>query len=215
MCAGGIHDSGSSPASSNFSCRSQSALSVFARRFRPRLPAVSAGSARCARSPARSISSTTKRQPVVPSSANSASRPANCSSHSRTAPRVAGTIRPRLTSPDSRSSVVYVICLRCTSNATTIVIGTSSSSVDMNDTACVTRLSRGGLTTCHLYGAPWLQRLAISGKSPSGENRQTKPNPLRPVATACLRRSMVRRGRTPIPQDTQSAKPGTGEITRL
>src|SRR6266498_2826018 len=151
MCAGGIHASGSSPASSSFSCRSQSALSVFARRFRPRLPAVSAGLARCARWPARSISSTTKRQPVVPSSANSASQAANCSSHSRTAPRVAGTIRPRLTSPDSRSSVLYVICLRCTSNATTIVIGTSSSSVDMNDTAWVTRLSRGGLTTCHLF----------------------------------------------------------------
>src|SRR5262249_55168181 len=63
-----------------------------------------------------------------------------------------GTIRPRLTSPDSRSRLLYVIWRRCTSNATTIAIGTSSSSVDINDTACVTRLSRGGLTTCHLYG---------------------------------------------------------------
>jgi hypothetical protein len=47
MCAGGIHDSGSSPPRSSRSCRSQSALSVFARRLRPRLAAVSAGSARC------------------------------------------------------------------------------------------------------------------------------------------------------------------------
>ena len=69
MCAGGIHDSGSRPASSSSSIRSQSALSVFARFFRPRLAAVSAGSARWAVRPAASISSATKRQPVVPSSA--------------------------------------------------------------------------------------------------------------------------------------------------
>ena len=42
--------------------------------------------------------------------------------------------------------------------------------------------------------SPWLQPAAISGKSVSGANRQIEPNPLRPVATGCLRSSMVRRG---------------------
>ena len=47
-----------------------------------------------------------------------------------------------------------------------------------------------------LYGAPWLQRAATSGKSGELANRENKPNPLPPAATGCLRSSMVRRGST-------------------
>jgi hypothetical protein len=47
-----------------------------------------------------------------------------------------------------------------------------------------------------LYGAPWLQPTAISGKSFRPANRKNRPNPLPPAATGCLRRSMVRRGST-------------------
>ena len=43
---------------------------------------------------------------------------------------MSGATRPRLTSPVSRSSSLYVIWFRCTSNATTIPIETSSSSVE-------------------------------------------------------------------------------------
>jgi hypothetical protein len=44
--------------------------------------------------------------------------------------RVAGAIRPRRSSPVSPSKALNVTWLRCTSNATTIPIETSSSSVD-------------------------------------------------------------------------------------
>ncbi len=38
-----------------------------------------------------------------------------------------------------------------------------------------------------LYGAPWLQPVAISGKSTGPRNRKNKLNPLPPAATGCLR----------------------------
>jgi hypothetical protein len=44
-----------------------------------------------------------------------------------------------------------------------------------------------------LYGAPWLQPVAISGKSRDRKNGGNKPKPLPSVATGCLRGSMVRR----------------------
>ena len=47
-----------------------------------------------------------------------------------------------------------------------------------------------------LYGAPWLQPVAIAGKSAAPRNRKNKRNPLRLAATGGLRRSMVRRGST-------------------
>jgi hypothetical protein len=47
-----------------------------------------------------------------------------------------------------------------------------------------------------LYGAPWLQPVAISGKSERRGSRGNKPEPLPWVATSCLRCSMVRRGST-------------------
>jgi hypothetical protein len=103
----------SSRAANSLSSSSQSARSVFARRLRPRLAAVSAGSARWARWPARSISSTTNRQPVVPSSAKpTSSTPSKRASHSRTDSREAGLIRPRHTSPLPTSTIAYVICRR-------------------------------------------------------------------------------------------------------
>jgi hypothetical protein len=61
-------------------CREQlaeqfaSALSVLARRFGPRSAEVSAGSARCAVTPALSISSAMYRQPVQPSIVNATGR---------------------------------------------------------------------------------------------------------------------------------------------
>jgi hypothetical protein len=135
MWKGGIQASGSSPRRSSRSSSWQSAASVFARRFLPRRAAVSAGSARWAVSPARSISSTMKRQPVVASRARCASVPWKRRSHLRTGSRAAGVMRPRLTSAVSRLSVFVVICLRWTSSAPTICIGTSSSSVGSNDIA--------------------------------------------------------------------------------
>src|SRR5919197_6423861 len=45
-----------------------------------------------------------------------------------------------------------------------------------------------------LYGAPWLQPVAIGGKSGCAENRRNKPNPLPWAATACFSQRMVRRG---------------------
>jgi len=45
-----------------------------------------------------------------------------------------------------------------------------------------------------LYGAPWLQPVANSGKSTEHGNGGNTPKPLPWVATGCLRRSMVRRG---------------------
>src|SRR5919197_727951 len=47
-----------------------------------------------------------------------------------------------------------------------------------------------------LYGAPWLQPVAIGGKSGCAENRRNKPNPLPWAATACFSQRMVRRGST-------------------
>ena len=47
-----------------------------------------------------------------------------------------------------------------------------------------------------LYGAPGLQLVTVSGKSDRRGTRPNKRNPLRPVATGCLRSSMVRRGST-------------------
>src|SRR5204862_3325225 len=46
----------------------------------------------------------------------------------------------------------------------------------------------GGWT---LYGAPWLQTVAIVGKSRSRGSRRNKRKPLRPVATGCLRSPIV------------------------
>src|SRR6266545_6845050 len=59
--------------------------------------------------------------------------------------------------------------------------------------ACLPRLSRGGPTTCHLYGAPWLQPVATSCKSAGPRNRKNKRNPLPPAATGCLGKYMVSR----------------------
>ena len=47
-----------------------------------------------------------------------------------------------------------------------------------------------------LYGAPWLQPVANSGKSTEHGNGGNTPKPLPWVSTGCLRRSMVRRGST-------------------
>jgi len=45
-------------------------------------------------------------------------------------------------------------------------------------------------------GAPWLQLVAIGGKSRGGRNCRNKPKPLPPVATSCRSERMVRRGST-------------------
>src|SRR6266849_5471006 len=84
MWPGGIQHSGSRPsASSALRCR-QSVLSVLACRLRPRAKAVSAGSARCAATPAAASSSATYRHPVHPSTANAtSSRPLNRASQAR------------------------------------------------------------------------------------------------------------------------------------
>jgi hypothetical protein len=47
-----------------------------------------------------------------------------------------------------------------------------------------------------LYGAQWLQPVAISGKSTGRRGGKNKPKPLRSVATACRVQRMVRRGST-------------------
>src|SRR5215470_2277206 len=52
MCAGGIQHSGSRPSASSVRRCRESVLSVLACRLRPRAAAVSAGSARCAATPA-------------------------------------------------------------------------------------------------------------------------------------------------------------------
>jgi hypothetical protein len=44
-----------------------------------------------------------------------------------------------------------------------------------------------------LYGAPWLQPVAVNGKPAERRSGENKPNPLRSVATGCMRRSIVRR----------------------
>src|SRR5919204_7043439 len=57
-----------------------------------------------------------------------------------------------------------------------------------------------------LYGAPWLQPVAIGGKSGSAESRRNKPNALPWVATACFSQRMVRRGSTGSSPSEGSAK---------
>jgi len=99
-----IHDSGSVPAISSSRCQLASPLSVLARRLRPRAVAVSAGSARCGRSPAAASSSTTNRHPVQPSTARSPDSPATKASQTRRCSRSAGAIRPRCSSPVAVSS---------------------------------------------------------------------------------------------------------------
>src|SRR6266550_4354997 len=47
-----------------------------------------------------------------------------------------------------------------------------------------------------LYGAPWLQLVAISGKSDGRGRAENKPKPLPFVATGCREKYMVRRGST-------------------
>jgi hypothetical protein len=47
-----------------------------------------------------------------------------------------------------------------------------------------------------LYGAPWLQPVAISGKSDRRGSRKNKPKPLPWVATGCPQKYMVRRAST-------------------
>ena len=54
-------------------------------------------------------------------------------------------------------------------------------------------LARAQFRGWSLYGAPWLQTVAIVGKSRSRGSRRNKRKPLRPVATRCLRSSMVSR----------------------
>ena len=106
-CTGGIHDSGRSPLISSSRRWRASDRSVLARRLRPPLAAVSAGSARWAPMPARSSSSTTYRQPVQPSTAKATSPcPWNRARKHRRWLRSAGTTRPRSTWPvtTSRSS---------------------------------------------------------------------------------------------------------------
>src|ERR671934_2569998 len=46
-----------------------------------------------------------------------------------------------------------------------------------------------------LYGAPWLQPMAISGKSNRRGNGKNKPKPLPSVATSCRLERMVGGGR--------------------
>jgi hypothetical protein len=45
-----------------------------------------------------------------------------------------------------------------------------------------------------LYGSPWLQRVAINGKSDGRGSAENKPKPLPSVATGCREKYMVRRG---------------------
>ena len=59
-----------------------------------------------------------------------------------------------------------------------------------------TDVAKAGNEGWSLYGAPWSQPVAIHGKSTGRKSGENKPNPLRLVATGCLRRFMVRRGST-------------------
>jgi hypothetical protein len=45
-----------------------------------------------------------------------------------------------------------------------------------------------------LYGAPWLQQVAISGNCGVAGNGGNTPEPLPRITAACALRSMVRRG---------------------
>src|SRR2546429_5794338 len=82
----------------------------------------------------------------------------------------------------------------------------------LNDPRALTRLSRGGPTTCHLYGAPWLQRVAINGKSDARGSGENKPKPLPWVATGCVRSSMVRRGSTVRVRQRALQRPRKAEL---
>jgi hypothetical protein len=96
-------------------CRRASSRSVFALRFGPRSARVSAGSARCGVAPASERASQTNNQPVPASTATSTSSPAKRPTHFITASGVEG-MRPRVSSPVSRSRASKVICALCTSN---------------------------------------------------------------------------------------------------
>ena len=92
-CGDGIHESGNRPSHNNVRNSRASARSVLARFFGPRNPAVSAGSARCATTPAAVNSSTTNRHPVQPSTAISPPPSGQCSPNQRrSTSRVAGRI---------------------------------------------------------------------------------------------------------------------------
>ena len=73
------------------------------------------------------------------------------------------------------------------------VKGLRSRGADRQRLADVAKLGNEGWS---LYGAPWLQPVAVNGKPAERRSGENKPNPLRSVATGCLRRSMVRRGST-------------------
>jgi hypothetical protein len=106
-----------------------------ARRFGPRNAEVSAGSARCAITPALAISSAMYRQPVQPSIANATGPAAIGSirvSQSARCFRSAGVIRPRSHFPFRSSTQSNVSCFRWMSKPPTIDIGTSSSSVTID-----------------------------------------------------------------------------------
>src|SRR3954453_17969614 len=120
-CAGGIHASGNRPSASSVRNQRASARSVLAWRFLPRNALVSAGSAKCATTPASAKTSYTNNQPVHASNATSMCSPANCLTQSPTASRSARN-RPRRTSPVSVFSASNVICARCTSNPARIAI---------------------------------------------------------------------------------------------
>jgi hypothetical protein len=47
-----------------------------------------------------------------------------------------------------------------------------------------------------LYGGPWLQLVAINGKSDGRGSAENNPKPLPSVATVCREKYMVRRGST-------------------
>jgi hypothetical protein len=113
MCSGGIHDSGSLPIINSSRRCLASARSFLARFLVPRLAAVSAGSARCARAPTRRSSSTTNHQPVVASNATSSPWPRNRPRNRRTCARCAGATRAREISPVDVSIHSAVICARC------------------------------------------------------------------------------------------------------
>ena len=55
------------------------------------------------------------------------------------------------------------------------------------------QLALSGVPVWSLYGAPWLQPVAISGKSKRRESRENKRNPLPSIATGCREKYMVRR----------------------
>jgi hypothetical protein len=60
-----------------------------------------------------------------------------------------------------------------------------------------------------LYGAPWLQPVAISGRSDRHGNGENKPKPLPLVATGCREKHMVRRGSTVRVRQRALQKPRT------